>query len=150
MAVTAKYYGKWFDTLHRGLVNIEEDDVKAMLCTSSYTPDQDTHQWKSDVTNEVSGTGYTAGGKLVPNISLSYNGTTNVLSYDADDIAWTSATLIGANAPRYLVLYVDLAGSDSSKPLIGYVDFGDDSYAPNGGTLSIAWNANGVASVTVA
>src|SRR5690606_21921979 len=128
-------------------IDLDSDTIKVMLCTSSYTPDQDTHQYKSDVTNEVSGTGYTAGGTTISGgLTVSYNATTNVLSFDGADVSWTGATLIGANAPRYAVIYDDTASND---PLIGYVDFGDDSYAPNGGTLSISWNASGIGAVTI-
>jgi hypothetical protein len=38
------------------------DTIKCMLCTSTYTPNLDTHKFKSDLTNEVVGTGYTATG----------------------------------------------------------------------------------------
>lgn len=147
MAVTAKFYSLFFESLMEKRIDLENDTFKVMLCTSSYTPDQDTHKFKSDVTNEVSGTGYTAGGATVAGgLTISYNASTNVLSFDGADVSWTGATLIGANAPRYAVLYDDTATDD---PLVGYVDFGDDSYAPNGGTLSIAWNASGIGAVTI-
>lgn len=38
------------------------DDIRALLTTSSYSPNYATHDFKDDVTNEVSGAGYTAGG----------------------------------------------------------------------------------------
>lgn len=149
MAVSAKYYGLFFKSVFNKEIDLDSDTIKVMLCTSSYTPDQDTHQYKDDVTNEVSGTGYTAGGATISGMSVSYNTSTNVLSFDGSDVSWTGATLVGANAPRYAVLYDSTPGSDATRPLIGYVDFGDDSYAPNGGTLAIAWNASGIGSVTV-
>ncbi len=43
-------------------IDYDTDDIRCLLCTSSYTPNLDTHAYKSDITNEVSGTGYTAGG----------------------------------------------------------------------------------------
>jgi len=149
MAVTAKYYSAFFDHLMRGKIDLINDTIKVMLCNSSYVPDQDNDAYKDDVTNEVSGTGYTAGGAVISGISISYNPATNVVSFDGSDVSWTSATLTGGNAPRIAVIYDDTPVSASDKPLIGYVDFGDDSYAPNGGTLTIAWNASGIGSVTV-
>jgi len=41
------------------------DTLKVMLSTSAYTLNLDTHEVKADVTNEVSGTGYTAGGVTI-------------------------------------------------------------------------------------
>lgn len=45
-----------------GDIDLANDTIKVMLLTSSYTPDLD-HDFVDDVSaNEVSGTGYTAGG----------------------------------------------------------------------------------------
>lgn len=151
IAVTARYFSLFFKSAFNKEVDLDSDVLKVMLCTAAgYTPNQDTHQYKSQVTGEVSGTGYTAGGATISGVSVSYNSSTNVLSFDGGDVSWTGATLVGANAPRYAVIYDSTPGSDATRPLIGYVDFGDDSYAPNGGTLSIAWNAAGIGAVTVA
>jgi hypothetical protein len=46
-------------------IDFNSDVIKLMLCTSSYTPDLDAHVYKSSVTNEVSGTGYTATGAVL-------------------------------------------------------------------------------------
>lgn len=43
-------------------IDWDTNTIKGMLVTSAYTPDFDAHDYKDDVTNEVSGTGYTAGG----------------------------------------------------------------------------------------
>ena len=149
MAVTAHFYGKFFQSLCNKEIDLDSDTLKLMLCTSSYTPNQDTHQYKSSVTNEVSGTGYSAGGATVGSIAVSYDAGTNKLSFDGADASWAGAVLTGGNAPRIAVLYDSSPGSDATRPLIGYVDFGDDSYAPNGGTLQVAWNPAGIGAVTV-
>ena len=51
------------NTLALDLDDTTADRFKVMLVTSSYTPDFGTHDFKSDVTNEVTGTGYSADGK---------------------------------------------------------------------------------------
>lgn len=150
MAVTAKYFSLFFKSAFNKELDLDSDTIKVSLHTSAMSPNQDTWQYRSSLTNEVSGTGYTAGGATISGMAVSYNAGTNVLSFDGGDVSWTGATLIGANAPRYAVIYDSTPGSDATRPLIGYVDFGDDSYAPNGGTLTIAWNAAGIGSVTVA
>lgn len=143
---TAKFYGLFFKSLCNKEIDLDSDTLKLMLTTSSYTPNQDTHQYKSSVTNEVSGTGYTAGGATVGSVSVSYNTGTNVLSFDGADASWTTATI--ANA-RYGVLYDSSPGSDATRPLIGYVDFGGD-VSVTAGTLSVVWDAAGIGAVTVA
>lgn len=53
------------DNLARGTIDFDTDTFKAMLVTSGYAENKDTHEFRSDVTNEVTGTGYTAGGATV-------------------------------------------------------------------------------------
>lgn len=149
MAITAKYYGLFFQSLFNKEIDIDSDTLKLMLCTTSYTPNQDTHRYKSSVTGECSGSGYTAGGATVTGVSVSYDAGTNVLSFSASDVTWSAVTLISGNAPRYAVLYDATPGSDATRPLIGYIDFGGTDYAPNGGNLVVKWDPAGVGGVTI-
>jgi hypothetical protein len=48
-----------------GDIDLEADTIKCALVTASYTPNADTHTSWSHITNEISATGYTAGGKVV-------------------------------------------------------------------------------------
>jgi hypothetical protein len=121
VAITSKAYGLATKSAFSGEINYPAATVKAMLTTSSYVPDQDTHQYKSSVTNEISGTGYTAGGLTLTTKTLSYDATTNTLSLGCDDPTWTGATFTF----RYMVFYVD-TGTASTSPLLTYVDFGVD------------------------
>ena len=147
MAISAHYYTSFFKSAFNKEVDLDEaSKIKLMLCNEDYSPNQDTHRYKNSVTNEVSGTGYTAGGKALTSVTVTVG--TKTITIDADDVSWTNATLVSDNAPRYGVLYYD-TGTSSTSPLIGYIDFGDSTYAPNGGTLSIAWNSAGIATVTV-
>lgn len=148
MAITAKLYTNFLLSAFSKEINLAADNIKLMLCTSSYAPNQGAHRYKSSVTNEVAGTGYTAGGATLAGAAVNASGT--AYSFDANDVSWTNATLTGANAPRYGVLYDATPASDATRPLIGYIDFGDNSYAPNGGTLTVSWNAAGIVTVTVA
>lgn len=145
MAVTAKLYGKALLSLANKEMDLNSDTIKVMLCTSGYTPNQDTHQYKSDVTSEVAGTGYTAGGATVASPTLAYDAGTNTLKFDGDDVAWPASTLTA----RYAVIYDSTPGSDATRPLIGYVDFGAD-VASVAGTFTIAWDAAGIATLTAA
>ena len=145
MAVTGKLYSN-FPThlLNANFVGLgSETAIKCMLCTSTYTPSQDNHDFKDDITNEISGTGYTAGGATLTTTTVSVSG--RVTTYDAADTSWTSSTLTA----RYAVLYDSTQGADSAKPVIGYIDFGADKSSESG-TFKIQWNGSGIFTITVA
>lgn len=144
MAVTAFWYGKAFVSLLNKLVDVDSDSLKVALTTSSYTPDQDADDFFNDVTNEVSGTGYTAGGATLANVTVTYTSGTNVIKVDADDTSWASSTITA----RYAVLYDSTPGTAATNPLLVYVNFGAD-VSTTAGTFSIVWNASGIATITV-
>ena len=141
MAVSAYWYGQAILNALKKKYDLSSDTVKVMLCTSSYSVNQDTHDFKDDVTNEVSssGTGYTTGGKTIANVAMTYDGPTNTIKIDGDDVTWSSSTITA----RYAVIYVDVSGADGVKPLLGYVDFGADMQS-NNGDFTIQWHADGI------
>lgn len=144
MSVTQFWFGKAvLNQFGSAPINWTGDTLKVALCTSSFTPDQDTMDFFDDVTNEVSGTGYTAGGATLTSAAKSYTAGTNVVALDADDVSWTTATITA----RYAVIYKD-TGTPSTSPLIGYVDFGAD-VSSTGGTFAITWDAAGIFKATV-
>jgi hypothetical protein len=144
MAVSAKWYGLAFQSAFNKEIDFNSDTIKVMLCTSTYTPNQDTHQYKSDVTNEVTGTGYTAGGATLGTPTLTYTAGTNVLMLDGADVSWASSTITA----RYAVVYDSTPATDATRPLLCYVDFGAD-VSSSSGTFQITWDAAGIATVTV-
>jgi hypothetical protein len=64
MAVTAFVYGSFLSKALNKEIDIDSDTIKAMLVTSSYIYSA-AHDYKNDITNEVTGTGYTAAGVTV-------------------------------------------------------------------------------------
>lgn len=145
MAVTAFMYGLFPKSVWNKEVDLDSDAIKVMLCTSAYTPNQDTHQYKTSVTNEVTGTGYTAGGATLGSTVVAYTAGTNTLNFDAADTVWATSTITA----RYAVVYDSTPGSDATRPLICYIDFGADVIS-TGGNFTIVWDVNGIISVTVA
>lgn len=143
MAVTAKMYGNALLKALNKEVDWDTDTIKVMLCTSSYTPNQDTHIYKSSVTNEVTGTGYTAGGATLSNKTINYTDSTNTIKLDADDVTWSESTITA----RYAVIY-DATGTDSTSVLLGYVDFGEDKVS-SAGDFKITWDSAGIFAITV-
>jgi len=144
MTVTATPYGQFQQDLLAGVHNITADTTKAALLTSGYTPNFDTHVSFADVVaNEVSGTGYTAGGNALANKVISYNAATNVTSVSADPTSWASLTA----TCRYAVIY-RVGGSNATSNLIGLIDFGADrTYAAEPFQLSFPSGIVNISSV---
>ena len=141
----AKAYGLGVNALVNGDVDFIGGTVKAALTSNSYVPNQDTHDFFNDVTNEVSGSGYTGGGVALTSKTASYNSGTNTLTLDAADPTW--ATLSIAEI-RYVVFYVD-TGDPSTSPLISYMDF-ETNYAPSAQNFTVNLASTGIITYTVA
>lgn len=125
-----------------GSINLATDAVKIMLVGSAYTPNIDTHTKRSDVTNEVSGTGYTAGGIALVNKTVTMNTTSDKGVFDADDVTLSNATITARGA----VLYKARGGASSADELISYLDFGSD-ITSTAGNFNIAFDANGIITI---
>lgn len=113
-----------------------------MLVTSSYTPLFDTHTGKSDAqTYEVTSggsTNYTAGGKALTTVTLTRTSdNTSVITWDADNVSWTSSTISSAAGG---VIYDN---TNSGLPLIGFIDFAG-SFSTTSGTFEVQWNPSGI------
>lgn len=73
-------------------------------------------------TNEISGTGYTAGGETVANVSPTTSGTTAYV--DWADITWSTATFTAASVLLY--------NATASNAAVAVWDFGGDQSASGG------------------
>lgn len=143
MAVTAFWYGLGLKAAFNKEVDWVDDTVRVMLVENTYTPDQDAHDYIDDVrADEASGTGYTEDGAEIGSRTLTYTGATNILKLDGADTSWASSEITA----RYAVIYVD-TGTDSTSPLLGYVDFGED-VTSSGGTFLITWSGDGILKIT--
>ena len=107
---------------------------KVCLLTNAFTYNSTTHVLYTDLTNEVIGVGYTAGGATVTGKASSYD-STNVL-VDAVDTPWSAATLVDV---RYAVVY----NAASPYKIRAIYDFGADKSVTIG-TFTIQWNASGL------
>lgn len=143
MAVSAKMYVTPIKNQYNGsaVVDFDSDTIKCSLHTSSYTPAQKTDDFWNDATNEVSGTGYTAGGKTLTSATVNVSELT--MFVDAADVEWTSASFTA----RYAVIYKS-TGTSSTSPVISYIDFGENLTVTSG-TFKITFGAEGIAKITV-
>jgi hypothetical protein len=117
--------------------------IKIMMSTVTYSPDRAANAFKSDVTNEVTGTNYTAGGNAIANKTVTV--ASNVIKFDADDPAtWTQSGTGFSNA-RIAILYKD-TGTASTSPLIAYYNFGSDK-GNVAGDLTLQLDSAGIATL---
>lgn len=145
MAHVVKWFGKGVEHVAEGRVDLDTDALKFLLTTSVYVPDQDAHDFRDDVTNEITGTGYTAGGATVTSITGVYDAASNEYRLDFADPSWGPGASITA---RRGVLYKARGGLASAYELIGYVDFDADQSVTNG-TFTIQLDATGFLKITV-
>lgn len=113
-------YNNLLDDAFKGNL-LATDTYKVMLTTSTYAADQDAHTKRSDVTNEITGTGYTAGGQtIVP--TFTKDTTNNRLQIVFPQVTWPTSTLTARRA----VYYKSRGGAASADELVAVDDFGSD------------------------
>ncbi|MGL5735551.1 MAG: hypothetical protein ACRCYS_11855 [Beijerinckiaceae bacterium] len=115
-----------------GAIDFDTDSFKVMLVTSAYVANKDTHTKRSDVTNEVVGTGYAAGG-LASAASVAAVDTTNdrvVITFGS--VNWPTSTITARGA----VYYKSRGGAANLDELLLYDDFGAD-ITSTGGTFTL-------------
>lgn len=94
-----------------------------------------------DVTNEVTGSGYTAGGATLASKTTTVDNTDNEAVFDAADVTWSSSSITARGA----VVYKD-TGTASTSPLMCYFDFGSDQTSSSG-DFKITWNSEGIINI---
>jgi len=97
------------------------DTFKIALYTSSATLDSTTTAYS--VTNEISGTGYTAGGNTL-SVSQVPTSTSTTAWLDFADTTWSSATITANGALIY--------NSSQSNKAVAVLAFGGDKTSTNG------------------
>lgn len=93
---------------------------KIALYTSTATMDSTTTAYSS--TNEASGTGYTAGGASLTNVTPTSSSTTAYASFS--NVTWSSSTITARGALIY--------NSSASNKAVAVLDFGADKSSTSG------------------
>jgi len=132
-------YNSFKRDIMNGSIDLDTDTINVMLVTSSYTPDQDNHDKRDDITNEVTGTNYSAGGAALAGKAVTADNTDNEGVFDANDLTWATSTITARGA----VLYKARGGAASADELIAYIDFGSDKVS-SAGNFTIQWDAEGI------
>lgn len=103
-----------------GVIDLDTDVMKIALYTSAATLDATTTAYTTS--NEVVGTGYTAGGNTLTGATISSSGTTAFV--DFADTTWTTATITARGALIY--------DSSQSNKAVAVLDFGADKTSTAG------------------
>lgn len=140
----------WSTTI---VLNLDLETHKVALFNNSVTPDFDATAantaynagtW-TNASNEVSGTGYTAGGSALTSTTVT-GVAGGIIMWDAADHAWTTATFSNAYG---CLIYADALTTPVADQGICAVYFGG-AYSVTAGTFTIQWHANGIMRVDVA
>jgi len=111
------------------------DNLKVVLVdTATYTVNLNTDDFLDDIP---------VGERVATSANMSTKTTTDGV-FDADDITFSSVT---GDECEAVVIYKD-TGTASTSPLIAYIDTATGlSVVPNGGDITITWNASGIFSL---
>lgn len=113
--------------LYQGIHDLTTDVIKIALYTANADLNADTTVYSSD--NEVSASGYTAGGEIMTGITVSTSGSTAYVGFD--NVSWNAAM-----TARCALIYNSSKGNKS----VAVLDFGSDKTST--GTFLITMPAN--------
>jgi hypothetical protein len=116
--------------------DLDTDVIKIALYTSAATLSAATTAYTTS--DEVVGTGYTAGGNTLTGATVSLSGTTAYV--DFSDTTWTTATITARGALIY--------NSSKSNKAIAVLDFGADKTS-TAGSFTVQFPANDSSSAIV-
>lgn len=122
-------------------INMSSDTFICGLSTSSYSPSASTHNDLTDITNEVSGNGYS---RDTLDSSPSWSQTSGTATFDTEDPVFTASG--GSIVARYYWLFDDTPTTAPADPLMfyGLLDNSPaDVTTTDGNTLTINVNASG-------
>jgi hypothetical protein len=116
--------------------DLDTDTIKIALYTSAATLSAATTAYSTS--DEVVGTGYTAGGNTLTGATVSLTGTTAFV--DFSDTTWTTATITARGALLY--------NSSKSNKAVAVLDFGSDKTS-TAGNFTVQMPANDASSALV-
>ncbi len=136
MAITQAMCSSFKQQILLGEHDLDTDVIKIALYTSAATLSAATTAYTTS--DEVVGTGYTAGGNTLAGATVSLSGTTAYV--DFSDTTWTTATITARGALIY--------NSSKSNKAIAVLDFGADKTS-TAGSFTVQFPANDSSSAIV-
>lgn len=139
MAITQAMCSSFKQQILLGEHDLDTDVIKLALYTSAATLSAATTVYSTS--DEVVGTGYTAGGNTLTGATVSLSGTTAFV--DFSDTTWSTATITARGALMY--------NSSKSNKAIAVLDFGADKTSTAGDfTVQFPTNDSSSAIVRIA
>jgi hypothetical protein len=115
--------------LYQGIHDLETDVIKIALYTGNANLNADTTAYTSE--NEISATGYTAGGKVMAGATVQSSGYTAYVNFD--NVVWYP----GAFTVRCALIY----NSSKSNRSVAVLDFGSDKTSVQNFTVVMPTNS---------
>lgn len=136
MAITQAMCSSFKQQILLGEHDLDTDVIKIALYTSAATLSAATTVYSTS--DEVTGTGYTAGGNTLAGATVSLSGTTAFA--DFSDTTWSAATITARGALIY--------NSSKSNKAIAVLDFGGDKTS-TAGDFTIQFPTNDASSAVI-
>jgi len=133
-------YDSYKRDLQDGTIDVNSDTFKMGLSSSSYTPAKATHEVLADITNELSGNGYSR--QTLSSVTLT-EPVAGTWQFDSANAVFTASG--GSIVARYYWIYDDTPSSPLD-PLFCYGALDNtpaDVTATNTNTLTVQVSANG-------
>jgi hypothetical protein len=116
------------EELLKAIHDLQTDTIKLALYTSSATLDEDTTVYSA--TNEITGTGYSAGGVVLTGVTI--NNLNGIVYVSFDNAAWSPASFTAAGGLIY--------NASKANRSIAVLSFGNDKTATNSFTVQMPAN----------
>lgn len=133
-------YNRFWLDLATKATNLDTDDLRCVLVDSTYSaPNKDHTRWvtgSDPFDQEVTGSGYTAGGVQLANTTVTQDDTNDLVKFDADDVTWQTSTITAQAA-------VIFDSTIANKNLIACYLFTELKSSANG-NFTIQWSASGL------
>jgi len=136
MAITQAMCSSFKQQILLGEHDLDTDVIKLALYTSAATLSAATTAYSTS--DEVVGTGYTAGGNTLTGATVSLSGTTAYV--DFSDTTWSTATITARGALIY--------NSSKSNKAIAVLDFGADKTS-TAGDFTVQFPTNDASSAVI-
>jgi hypothetical protein len=146
-AGTWKWLGKGFISAYNKEIDFQSGAaIRMLFSNATEVPDQDVDDYVDDMrANEVTGTNLAADGVLLATCVVTWTGGTNTVKFDCDDVSVSNVTATGIKNSHICDFS---AGTDATRPQIGFIVW-DAVLSPSAATLSVVFDAAGIATITL-
>lgn len=131
MAVTIDAYDQLIELMSDGYIDMDDataNTFKMGLLNNSHTFTATNTAWASISANEITGTGYTAGGQGLTSVTWAH--TTGTVKWDSADVSWTAGA--GGITAYHAVIYDDTTTGSPVDALMIDINFGQVETAGDG------------------